>query len=75
MTNNTIININKLTPEEREILLLIKKKGKCLYGNIFRELNLSQTKGAAAILSLTNKGYIKNVGRSSFYELNGKLMI
>lgn len=70
MDNNRKIDINLVTTEEKEILLLLEKYGKCLYGNIFKELNLSQSKGAETILSLTSKGYVKNVGRSSFYELN-----
>lgn len=74
MTNNRKIDIHLVTTEEKEILLLLEKFGKYLYGNIFKELNFSQSKGAEAILSLTNKGYIKNAGRSSFYELNGELV-
>jgi len=74
MTNNRKIDINLVTTEEREILLLLEKHGKYLYGNIFKELNFSQSKGSETILSLTNKGYIKNIGRSSFYELNGELV-
>lgn len=70
MTDNCKIDTNLVTTEEKKILLLLEKYGKYLYGNIFKELNLSQSKGAEAILSLTNKGYIKNVGRSSFYKLN-----
>lgn len=70
MANNYKIDSNLVTTEEKKILLLLEKYGKCLYGNIFKELNISQSKGAEAILSLTSKGYVKNVGRSSFYELN-----
>jgi len=70
MDNNRKIDINLVTTEEKQILLLLGKYSKYLYGNIFKELSISQSKGAEAILSLKNKGYIKNVGRSSFYELN-----
>ncbi|GAF05279.1 hypothetical protein [Saccharicrinis fermentans] len=55
--------------EEKQVLVLLQEKGKCLYGNIFKELNMAQTKGAEVIYSLTNKGYIKNAERSSYYEL------
>ena len=58
-----------LSQEEQQVLLLLEKKGKCLYGNIFKELNMAHTKSAEIILSLTNKGYIRNAGRSSYYEL------
>ena len=55
--NKNIDNIN-VTQEELQVLLLLEKKGKCLYGNIFKESDMSHTKGAEIILSLTNKGYI-----------------
>lgn len=67
------IDLSYITPEEQGVLLLLEKMGKCLYGNIFQELKIAHTKGAEIILSLTNKGYIKNVGRSSYYELNVSL--
>ncbi|MBN2166140.1 MAG: hypothetical protein JW717_07690 [Marinilabiliaceae bacterium] len=70
-----IINNKKFTEDEKKILLLLKKKNRCLYGNIFKELNISQTKGAETILSLTNKGYIKNVERTSFYQLNVEIVV
>jgi DNA-binding MarR family transcriptional regulator len=66
--DKNIDNIN-VTQEELQVLLLLEKKGKCLYGNIFKELNISHIKVAETILSLTDKGYIKNAGRPSFYEL------
>ena len=64
-------NINKInvSQEEKQVLSLLEEKGKCLYGNIFKELNMAHTKGSEIILSLTNKGYIRNAGRSSYYEL------
>ncbi len=66
--NKNIDKIN-VTQEENQVLLLLEEQGKCLYGNIFKELNMAHTKGAEIILSLSNKGYIRNVGRSSYYEL------
>lgn len=73
MSKNLIL-LNSVKPEEKEILLLLESKGKCLYGNIFNELNLSPRKGAALMLSLLTKGYIRNVGTTSSYELNGTLI-
>ncbi len=67
------IEIKDIIPEEQEVLLLLEKMDSCLYGNIFKELKIAQTKGAEIIRSLKNKGYIKNVGRSSFYEINVSL--
>lgn len=71
---NNKININTVTTEEKDILALLEEKGKYLYGNIFKELNLSQLKGAEAIASLKAKGYVKNVNKSSYFELNGELV-
>jgi hypothetical protein len=59
----------EVTQEERQVLLLLEEKGNCLYGNIFKELKIAHTKGAKIISYLMNKGYIKNVGWSSYYEL------
>ncbi|MBN1597728.1 MAG: hypothetical protein JW894_05500 [Bacteroidales bacterium] len=74
MTENKSLILSSVSPEERKILLLLEEKGKYLYGNIFKELNLSATKGAELVLSLLSKGYIKNVGKTSFYELNVELI-
>ena len=69
MVKNEKIEVKEVSTVEKKILLLLESKGKCLYGNIFKELNLSQTVGAHAILSLVTKGFVKNVGVSSYYEL------
>jgi len=74
MSENKMIDLNNVTQDEREILLLLERTGKCLYGNIFKELNISSTKGAELILSLASKGYIINEGKTSFYQLNGDLI-
>ena len=63
------IDMIKVTHEERKVLLLLEEKGKCLYGNIFKESKIAHTKGAEIVSSLTNKGYIKNAGQPSYYEL------
>ncbi len=70
MTDKKILKLSSIPEEERAVLLLLKRMGKCLYGNIFKELKISPTKGSEIILSLTYKGYIKNLNRSSYYELN-----
>lgn len=64
------IDLTDNTPEEQEVLLLLEKMDNCLYGNIFKELKIAHTKGAEIILSLIKKGYIKNVGKTSYYEIN-----
>ncbi len=67
------IDITDITSEEKKVLLLLEKMDNCLYGNIFKELKIANRKGAEIIQSLKNKGYIKNVGRSSYYEINVSL--
>ena len=73
MSNIEKISISRLTMVEQKILVLLESKGTCLHGHIFKELKLSQTAGKQAILSLLTKGYIQNVGVSSYYELTGVL--
>lgn len=73
MTENKII-LKKVTTEEQKVLLLLDKLGKCLYGNIFKELKIAPSKGAEIILLLKNKGFIKNVNRTSYYELDGSIV-
>lgn len=70
MAEKRLLKLSSIPKEEREVLLLLKEKDQCLYGNIFKELMIPPTKGSEIILSLTYKGYIKNVGRSSYYQLN-----
>jgi len=66
-----IKNIDKteVTQEELQVLLLLEEKGTCFYGNILKELKIGQTKGAKIVSTLTHKGYIKNAGRSAYFEL------
>lgn len=73
MTENKII-LKKVTTEEKKVLLLLDKLGKCLYGNIFKELKIAPSTGAEIILLLKNKGFIKNVNRTSYYELDGSIV-
>ncbi|WP_430809661.1 MULTISPECIES: hypothetical protein [unclassified Carboxylicivirga] len=55
--------------KEKEILLLMKSKGTCVYGEIIRQTRLSYSKGKELIYSLLNKGYLRYVGRSTKLEL------
>ena len=64
MTKKEQIDVSNFSTVEKKIITLLEKQKKCLYGNIFKELNISQTKGTEAILSLTNKKVITNVGNS-----------
>jgi hypothetical protein len=64
-------NINN--PFEKDILMLLNKKEKCIYGEIIRELRISTTKGQEAIYSLLNKGMVRHSGRTSYLELNVEL--
>ncbi len=73
MNKSRTIKQDDLSQEEQRIVQLLNERNECLYGDIFKELNLSQLKGAEAVLSLTNKGLISNVGKSSYYRLNGVL--
>ena len=68
------IYLRNFTELENEILLLLEEKEKVLYGDIFKELNLSQIKGAELILSLKAKGHISQVNQTSYYQLNGSLV-
>jgi DNA-binding MarR family transcriptional regulator len=58
---------------EKDILMYLDKKGKCLYGEIIKELQISASRGQKAIYSLLNKGLIKHKEKSSFIELNVEL--
>jgi hypothetical protein len=60
--------------KEREVLILLKRKGKYVYGNIIKDLRLPVSKGQELIFSLISKGYIRHVDKSSFIELNVDLI-
>ena len=60
--------------KEREILLLLKRKEKVIYGNIIKELKLPYSKGQELVFSLISKGYIRYVDKSSFIELSIELI-
>ncbi len=58
---------------ELRILKLLKVKGACLYGDIFKELSLSSSEGQQIIFSLLSRGLIRYQNRSSHLELNIEL--
>lgn len=60
-------------PTEKEVLKLLNARGKCLYGNIFKELAISSREGQHIIFSLLSRGLIKYQYRSSNIELNVRL--
>jgi len=60
-------------PKEKEILKLVKAKGSCLYGDIFKQLSISTTEGQQIIFSLLSRGLIKYQYHSSNLELNVEL--
>lgn len=57
---------------EIKIVKFLSKKGKCIYGEIFRELKIPTTRGQEAIYSLLNKGFVKHIDKSSYIELTEK---
>lgn len=73
---NELINRNKLelksvdNPFEKEILLFLKRNGKCIYGDIIKELKISGRRGQESIYSLLKKGLIKHKNKTSYIELN-----
>jgi DNA-binding MarR family transcriptional regulator len=71
MTEKETINLQDIqNPSEKDILMLLKKRGKCLYGEIIKELRISGTNGQEAIFSLIKKGLIKRIDKTSFIDLN-----
>lgn len=71
MTEQKRISIQSLEDQyEKDILTYLNQKGESIYGDIFKELRISVTKGQEAIYSLLQKGWIRHKNRSSFIELN-----
>ena len=60
-------------PKELQILQLLKARGACLYGDIFKELSISSSDGQHIIFSLLSRGLIKYQYRSSYIELDVEL--
>ena len=68
------IDIDKIKDSpEKDVLMYLDQEGKCIYGEIIRNLKLSTTRGQEAIYSLMNKGLIRHKGKSSLIELNVEL--
>ncbi len=57
-------------PQEKDILLFLKENGKCIYGDIIKELKISGRRGQEAIYSLLNKGLVRHKDKTSYIELN-----
>jgi hypothetical protein len=73
MDENKNNNIRKVENTfEKQIVTFLNKKGKCIYGQIFRELKIPTTRGQEAIYSLINKGVVKHIDKSSYIELTEK---
>ena len=71
MKEENKIDIAKIeNPYEKDILSFLNKNGRCIYGDIMKELKLSYSKGQEAIYSLLNKGFIKHRDNTSYIELN-----
>lgn len=68
------IDLTGVSAEEKEVLLLLERLGRCQYGEIARELGITAIKSSQLVYSLTTKGLIRNYGTSSSYELTGELM-
>jgi len=71
MDKKTIINIEKIEEKtEKDIIELLNNKGKCLYGEIIKELKLSVFQGQSTIYSLISRGIISHKNRSAYLQLN-----
>ncbi len=60
-------------PFEKDILLFLREKGTCVYGDIMKELKISASRGQEAIYSLLTKGLVRHKNKSSRIELNVEL--
>lgn len=71
MDGKKSIDIQEINnPSEKDILMLLKRKGKYVYGDIIKDLRLPTTKGQKSIYSLIKQGLIKHVNQSSYLKLN-----
>ncbi len=70
MRNSLKLLFNKTKNEnEKKVLELLKEKGKYLYGDIIKDLNLSYNKGQEVIYSLISKGLIEHCKKSSELQI------
>ena len=61
---------NIKNPFQKDILLFLSKNGKCIYGDIIKELKISGRRGQEAIYSLLQKGFVRHKDKTSYIELN-----
>ncbi|RIJ47545.1 hypothetical protein D1614_13200 [Maribellus luteus] len=71
MNDKKEVDISRVNnPYEKDVLTFLSRNGKCIYGDIIKELKISASKGQEAIYSLLNKGFIKHQDKTSYIELN-----
>ena len=71
MNDKKEVDISRVNnPYEKDVLTFLSRNGKCIYGDIIKELKISASKGQEAIYSLLSKGFIKHQDKSSYIELN-----
>ena len=58
---------------EKEVVKLLQNKGKCLYGDILKELEISATRGQSLIYNLIARGIIAHKNSTSYLHLNVNL--
>ncbi len=74
MANKKTIELqNVKNPFEKKIITFLDKNGKCIYGEIFRELKIPTAKGQEAMYSLISKGLVQHVDKTSFVELTANI--
>ncbi len=61
--------MDRRTNTEEKVIELLEEKGKYLYGDIIKDLNLSYRKGQEAIFSLISRGLIEHCNKSSKLQL------
>ncbi|MCE4566858.1 hypothetical protein INQ51_21225 [Maribellus sp. CM-23] len=71
MNDKKEVDISRVNnPYEKDVLTFLSRNGKCIYGDIIKELRISASKGQEAIYSLLGKGFIKHQDKTSYIELN-----
>ena len=64
------ISLEKIENDtERDIILLLKEKDKCMMGDILMKLRLSYKKGHQHIISLLDKNWISNTEKAPYFTL------
>jgi len=71
MTTKKTVELNNIENQfEKDILLFLKERGECIYGEIIKDLQMSSARGQEAIYSLINQGYVKHLNKTSRLKLN-----